>query len=192
MNSLDLIKTMASHPGICLFAKDLKGRYLYCNEQMAEAAGLDSSAQIVNKKDDNLIWKKQASIYANGDQRVLSGNEYSLRPETQNQISGVISVITTKLCIKDIFGNPVGVTGCYWQRSSHCPERSALTTWSDDKKYFYIKTTAMKTRITRREATVLYLIILGYSLRVVGAILNISENTAFFHFKRIKTKLGRL
>lgn len=189
MNSLELIKIMASHPGICLFAKDLKGRYLYCNDQMAEVAGLDSSEQIVNKKDHDLIWRNQAVTYAAGDHHVMRGNDYSLRTEVQDQVWGPVSVTTTKLCITDALGGLVGVAGCYWRGDSKNQVNCAAF-WTENRKFLNIKTRCCEARISRREAMVLYLVILGYSLRIVGLILNISENTAFYHFKNIKRKLN--
>lgn len=189
MNALDLLKTISCHPGICLFAKNHRGHYLYCNERMAEVAGLDSPNEIVNKRDSSLVWREQAEIYRNGDQLVLDGGEFSLRPEKQNQVLGEVKVITTKLRLLSATGTPVGIAGCYWEVSK---ERylARYTAWTKGRKRLVIKCDGSTIEITRREAMVLYLIVLGYSVRIIGGILNISENTASFYFKQLKRKFN--
>ena len=188
MSTSELIKALSSHPDICLFVKNHRGQYLYCNEQMAEVAGLDSPKQIFGKTDKNLIWYEQAGTYEKGDLLVLSGRDYSLKREKQNQTSGMVQIITSKTCLVDAAGHPMGVMGCYW-RLQESEAVQHTVEWTEDRKAFLIYSPPLRAVLTRREAMVLYLIIAGYSLRIVGCILNISDNTAFFHFKQLKRKM---
>lgn len=188
MNTSDLISAMSNHPNICLFVKNYRGRYLYCNEQMAEVAGLDSPNQIFGKTDKNLIWSEQADTYERGDLLVLSGRNYSLKREKQNQKSGTVQVISSKTCLVDATGYPMGVAGCYWRHDETRIGENNIE-WTTDRKTLLIDSPPLRAVLSRREAMALYLIILGYSVRVVGSILQISENTAFFHFKQLKRKL---
>ena len=46
-----------------IWAKDKNYRYIYCNENYAMAAGLDSPEKIIGKSDDQLPWRKFADYF---------------------------------------------------------------------------------------------------------------------------------
>lgn len=96
-----------------VFAKDLEGRYTYCNEALAEVADLDSPEEIVGKRDFDLVWRDQANLFRKGDVDTLEHKSFIKVPEIQIQATGVKKILTTKKVLKDKSGHVCGVGGFF-------------------------------------------------------------------------------
>ena len=53
-----MIEQVLKQANMYVWAKDKSYRYIFCSEKYAEAAGIDSPAQIIGKSDDQLPWRK--------------------------------------------------------------------------------------------------------------------------------------
>lgn len=83
--------------GVFIFCKDRHGKYVHANELLAQAAGLDSPSQIINKTDDDLIWASQAKQFQQGDKAVFNGYSFVDVQETQIQPNKIATIVTTKI-----------------------------------------------------------------------------------------------
>ena len=98
-----------------LFWKDRNLKYLGCNKYFAKDAGLISPTEIMGKNDFDLSWIEQAQLYRSDDNEViLSGIEKLNYEEPQTWADGTSHYLkTSKIPLKDIDGNIIGVLGCY-------------------------------------------------------------------------------
>ncbi len=98
-----------------VFWKDTHSVYLGCNEAFAHSAGLDSPEAIVGKTDYDLVWKSDADFHRDCDHEVLrSGRPLLNIEECQTRADGSqITLLTSKVPLKDQSGNVVGVLGIY-------------------------------------------------------------------------------
>lgn len=98
-----------------VFWKDRNLVYLGCNEAFALDAGLAAPSEIVGKDDFQMGWREQAERYRDDDRRVIeSGDARLLIEEPQTTPDGeTITLLTSKLPLRDASGEIVGVLGTY-------------------------------------------------------------------------------
>lgn len=99
-----------------VFWKDSNLNYLGCNKAFADAAGVDSSEDIVGKSDYELAWNTaEADFYRKCDIDVMEF-DYSLLDieESQHQADNSSAIIlTSKIPLHDEAGNACGIVGIY-------------------------------------------------------------------------------
>ncbi|MGB3535251.1 MAG: PAS domain S-box protein [Microcoleaceae cyanobacterium] len=98
-----------------VFWKDKNLNYLGCNQKLAEDAGLQSSDEIIGKKDSELTWKASAPLY-NGDDKIVieSGIEKVNYEEAKILDDGrTLWLKTSKIPLRNLSGEIFGVFGCY-------------------------------------------------------------------------------
>jgi len=96
-----------------IFWKDLHSVYLGCNLPFALSAGMTSPAEIIGKKDEDLIWHQQATkfrqvdqeVMASGKARIGSEDEYSILNGRKTQWR------TSRMPLLDNDGHIFGVLG---------------------------------------------------------------------------------
>jgi PAS domain-containing protein len=110
---IDIYKNILACSNIFVAAKDTSGRYIYCNDRVAEAVDLESPSQIIGMIDHNLCWYKQAELYLSGDRNVMKGNPYINMVEPQTQIGGVKKILISKMPLLNKYNNVIGVIGTY-------------------------------------------------------------------------------
>jgi PAS domain S-box-containing protein len=98
-----------------LFWKDRESIHLGCNQRFAEDAGLDFSEQIVGKNDYELSWNEQAELYRSDDRQVIQTGIPKLNfEEPRTSPDGTrLWLRTSKIPLKDLSGNIIGILGCY-------------------------------------------------------------------------------
>ena len=98
-----------------VFWKDKNLRYLGCNDAFAHDAGLSGSDEILGKDDFQLVWKDQAKLYRSDDMEVITTGLPKLNiEELQTTPAGTtITLLTSKIPIKNEFGEVTGVIGTY-------------------------------------------------------------------------------
>ncbi len=98
-----------------VFWKDLQGRYLGCNTQFARDAGFASPNEVIGKDDFAMGWRDQGELYRADDRAVIeSGQPKMLIEEPQTTPTGeTISLLTSKVPLRDLDGTIVGVLGAY-------------------------------------------------------------------------------
>lgn len=172
-----LAKNIVNH----IFAKDLQGRYLFCNEYFASVAGLDSPQQVVGKVDYDLCWpSEQADFFRAADQKVVHGESYINQYELI--LPKKIPVIVTKTPIFNKENRLIGIIGSSASFSNYL----AAPMLKQKEGLFYLDS---KTYLTQRELEVLKYTLLGYSNKRIAESLSISARTVETHLQNIKLKL---
>jgi DNA-binding CsgD family transcriptional regulator len=171
-----------------VWAKDKNYRYIYCNENYAKAAGIDSPNQIVGKSDDQMPWRHLADYFKVGDYGVLQGNIRTNAVETSDTINGVKDILVTenKLYQNDkcigIVGSFVDITGKHLiNKSGHYD--------AINNRYYLGKEDFDDMYLTGREIMVFKRILLGYSAQQIGTSLGLSPKTIEGYIENIKNKL---
>lgn len=172
-----------------IWAKDKNYRYLYCNENYAKAAGLDSPNQIVGKTDDKLPWRKLADFFRAGDYGVLQGNARINAPEVSDTVNNVTDILVTENQLLDSSNNCVGVVGSFIDISGKRLTNKTGYYDSLNKRYYLGEGDFDNVYLTVREIEVFKRLLLGCSAREIGEILKISAKTAEAYIENIKLKL---
>ncbi len=170
------------------FAKDLCGKFYFCNENFAAAAGLDSPHQILGKTDKQLIWRKQAAVFQNGDHDVLKGHTFVNIEESMLQSNKLATILVTKQkfinkqdqCI-GVIGSFIDITGYQLQKKSG---------YYDVKTgRFYLGENFGNAHLSPQQYRIFKYILLGYSSKQTADRLFISQRTVEAYTNTIKHKL---
>jgi diguanylate cyclase (GGDEF)-like protein/PAS domain S-box-containing protein len=113
-----------------VFWKDKNLRYLGCNTQFANDAGLNSPSEIIDKYDDELSWSELAVSYQSDDKFVMDTGKAKLNYE-ESQLTPTgesIIVRTSKNPIQDEDNCVIGMVGIYEDITdwSHSQEKIKL------------------------------------------------------------------
>jgi PAS domain S-box-containing protein len=98
-----------------VFWKDKNLVYLGCNTVFARDAGFAGPKDIIGKEDCQMVWREQAEAYRSDDRKVMtSGQSKLVFEETQTTPAGKnITVLSSKLPLRDVKGEIIGVLGTY-------------------------------------------------------------------------------
>jgi len=109
------IRNIINTVPVRVFWKDKNLNYLGCNELFAQDASLNSEQDIIGKNDYDMVWKDEAELYRSDDKNVIDTGESKLEfEELQTQADDKqIWLSTSKIPLKDEFGNIYGVLGVY-------------------------------------------------------------------------------
>ena len=121
---------------IRVFWKDRNLVYLGCNTPFARDAGLTDPQDLVGKSDFQLGWREQAEAYRTDDREVIaSGVPKLLIEESQTTSDGkLISLLTSKLPLRDAQGEISGVLGTYIDITDRKKMEVALKTSLHEKE----------------------------------------------------------
>lgn len=172
-----------------IWAKDKNYRYLYCNENYAMAAGLDSPSQIVGKSDDKLPWRKLADLFRAGDYGVLQGNTRINTHEISDTVNNVTDILVTENQLLDSSNNCVGVVGSFVDITGKSLTNKRGYYDPLNKRYYLGNDDFDNVYLTVREIEIFKRLLLGCSAREIGEVLKISAKTAEAHMEKIKLKL---
>ncbi|MDY7020503.1 MAG: PAS domain S-box protein, partial [Cyanobacteriota bacterium] len=101
---------------LSVFWKDRNSVYMGCNRNFLQDAGLSSVAEVINKTDYDLPWRKtEAEAYQADDRNVINSNTAKIGIiETQVQADGKQTWLeTNKLPLHNLTGEVIGVLGTY-------------------------------------------------------------------------------
>lgn len=98
-----------------VFWKDRNSVYLGANERFALSAGVRSAAELIGKRDGELVWHEQAELYQRDDAEVMaSGSPRFNYAEPQTTEDGrLIWLETSKMPLRNAHGDTFGVLGIY-------------------------------------------------------------------------------
>lgn len=98
---------------VCLFAKDLEGRYIYVNEGFAAKTLAKDKAAIIGKKPSEVLAPAHAAVAEAEDRWVLQSGEAIINRENRNrgQARKKNYEIISKICVRDKAGNKLGIAG---------------------------------------------------------------------------------
>lgn len=113
--STTLLQTVLDTIPARVFWKDRESRYLGCNMIFARDAGLAAPAEIVGKRDHDMVWRDQADKYCADDAAVIeSGIAKVNYEEPQSRPDGTeYWVRTTKIPLRNSEGAIIGILGSY-------------------------------------------------------------------------------
>ena len=183
---LDTILNASKHT--LIFVKDKCSNYLYCNEAVAEAAGLDSPKQIIGKTDRDLFWRQQANLYIHGDHNVLQGKVQINVQEPQTQLTKIATILTTKTILTDKKGYITGVIGYGTDITGNSFSKNNGYICSQ-KNIFYLGEHFSNEYFTKRELEVFKYLLLGKSVEEISVTLYRSIKTIQTQIKHIANKL---
>ena len=115
-NQYKLLQHIVDTVPIRIFWKDKDSVYRGGNNLFIQDARLNSADELIGKNDFELTWSEnEAKIYVDDDREVMNSGEAKLQfEETQTTSSGeTITVSTSKVPLRDISGEIVGVVGAY-------------------------------------------------------------------------------
>lgn len=183
-----LEKILNNDAHLFVFAKDKASRFIFCNEAVAEAAGLDAPNQIVGKTDYDLIWKSQAEFYRAGDQSVFLGKPKINTLEIQTQPTKIASILITKTCFHNKSGNIQGICAHYIDVTGYSIQKNGGYL-DANKRQFYLGPAFANAYLTKKELCVFRYVLLGYSTAKMASLLMRSVKTVQTHIQHIAQKL---
>ncbi|MDP3396899.1 MAG: PAS domain S-box protein, partial [Methanoregula sp.] len=124
-----ILETVIDNVPSRVFWKDKNLTYLGCNTAFARDAGFDKPEDVIGKDDFAMGWRNQAELYRADDRYVIeSGSAKLLIEEPQTTPSGEqISLLTSKVPLRDATGNIIGVLGTYLDVTERNRTVAALT-----------------------------------------------------------------
>jgi DNA-binding CsgD family transcriptional regulator len=177
------------HLNIYIWAKDKNYKYIFCNEYFAEAAGLDSSEQIVGKSDIQLPWRKFAEHYQVGDYGVLQGNARINVPEVTDTVTNIKEVLVTESQLLNKNNQCIGVVGSCVDITGKQLVKKIGYYDANKKRYYFNDEGLGNLYLSAREITVFKHILLGYTARQIGEKIKISPKTVESYIETIRLKL---
>jgi PAS domain S-box-containing protein len=96
-----------------IYAKDLEGRFIICNEALVERMGMKSVDDIIGKSDFDLVPHDLATQFFKNEQEIIkSGEPLINHEESMGVIDGISRWnLTTKVPLRDTNGSIIGVVG---------------------------------------------------------------------------------
>lgn len=183
-----LKKIVNCSANILIFAKDINSRYLFCNEAMAQAAGLDSPKQMIGKSDDDLYWQEYARVYQHHDNSVLQGKTLinkQLPITTANNIETILlseaSFLDKKGCKTGVVGHAIDITGYTITKNNGAVNR--------EKNTFLLGENFNNDHFTRREFEVFKYLLRGCFVDEIALKTGRSSKTIQTQIKHITRKL---
>jgi len=171
-----------------IWAKDQNYRYLYCNENYAKAAGLDSPTDIIGRTDDKMPWFEQADYFRKGDKDVFDGKVRVNVHEIEVSCDKVRDILVTESQLLNASGQPIGLVGSYIDITGQALIKKTGFYNAAEERY-YLGEDFGNAYLTSREIQVLRLLLLGYPARQAGEVLNLSPKTVESHVDKIRVKL---
>lgn len=184
-----MINQIMKHLNIFIWAKDKNYKYIYCNEHFAEAAGLDSPAEIVGKSDNQLPWRRFAHYYQVDDYGVMQGNTRINLPVVTDTATNIKEVLVTESKLFSNSNQCIGVVGsCIDITGKQLVKKTGYYD-SIKKRYYFDDEGLGNFFLSAREITVFKHILLGFSARQIAEKIKISPKTVESYIDTIRTKL---
>lgn len=174
---------------IFVWAKDRNFKYIYCNENYARAADLDSPLSIIGKSDDEMPWRAQADYFRRGDAEVFQGNIRLNVQETEIRVDGVADILVSENPLFDKHNHCIGLIGSYIEITGQCLIKKAGYFDPVTKRY-YLGPEFNNDYLTGREIQVFKSLLLGHTARQTAALLQLSPKTIEGYLEIIKLKIG--
>lgn len=174
------------------FGKSLSGKYLFACENMAEATGLDSPAQMIGLRDSDLIWRDWTEFLRQEDIHAFKGGTLLNHPGDTRYVqepSKIRRILTTKTALRDSQNNIIGVIGSAIEVTHHQILENPGH-FDARGKYFILKSGPFAgLAFSKKQLTLLQHMMMGYSAAEIGRLLNRSKRTIEGHIEHLKNKL---
>jgi two-component system sensor histidine kinase/response regulator len=110
LQALALLEAIAQSASDAIYAKDLEGRYIYCNKAAAQFLGL-TPQQVLGRTNEQLFDAETARRTTQADRDAISGQRGGTFEETIPTPRGRIDVLSTKGPLVDREGTVIGMLG---------------------------------------------------------------------------------
>jgi len=110
LRALALLESIAQSASDAIFAKDLEGRYVFCNPAAAGLLGL-KVGDVLGRSDRELFAPEVAARLVDDDQRAMRGEVTGSYEETLPTPRGLVPLLSTKGPLVDAEGNLLGLLG---------------------------------------------------------------------------------
>ncbi len=109
LRALGLLEAIARSASDAIFAKDLEGRYIYCNQAAANVHERPAS-EVIGRTNAELFGADAAAI-SEADHRAIAGEQMEAYEETLHRSQGPLRMLTTKGPLFDADGTLIGMLG---------------------------------------------------------------------------------
>jgi len=98
-----------------VFWKDKDLNYLGCNLVTARDAGFSDQKEVIGKNDFQMGWRNRAELYRIDDLHVIESesSKVNIEEELTNAAGETVTILTTKIPLKNSIGEVTGVLGTY-------------------------------------------------------------------------------
>lgn len=179
---------------IFTWVKDTKFRFMSCSENLSELAGEDSPGSMIGKDDHSLIWQKDASFFREKDSQIIKTDlKYINVVEAIDVVTGhgIIKqhILITKAPLFNSRGKCIGIAGSHLNLPSYEEDASDEPSALDEKGRLWLPDSLCNEYLTRKEVSVLRLILLGKTSKQSAKILGLSPRTVEEYTEKIKRKM---
>jgi DNA-binding CsgD family transcriptional regulator len=175
-NNLNNYDVSVNEPGCTSFIKDSNGKYLECNNVMANI--INSSPSIIfGLNDYDLLPNPVAAMLRTNDHEVMSTNTYKIYNESFASLdgSGQMMVATSiKIPYRNDKQKVVGIMGFAIIHSRNALLKKAMEEYD----------------LTERQLECLYLLVKGNLMKQIASHLLISHRTVEHYLETIKQRMG--
>ena len=184
------LNNIINSAGMFLFAKDKYFKFIYCNDNFAQAIGLDSPQQIVGKTDSDFFDKTYVEKYHLGDMKAINGEPFINVVESQKRLNQDFQNLVTKTPLKNIKNEINGVVGTFLtSQSSFRSLNEEMFHFNQESHKYEFYADQQKISFSKREYSVFKLILIGNTSKQIGIKLNLSYRTVEDYIDSIKNKL---
>lgn len=128
LTSRNMMRLVLDTIPVRVFWKDRHSRFLGCNKVLAQDGGFRSPDELIGKDDYECVWKEQAALYQKDDREVIEKGITKIGfEEPQTRPDGSKAWLrTSKVPLRDLEGNIIGVLGTYEDITPHKQAMEAL------------------------------------------------------------------
>ena len=190
MMGLEMIEAILSaNRRILIFAKDKNLKYIFCNDAMAEAAGLDSPAQIAGKTDHDLIWSRYGDLYQENNKKVFQGiPQLNEKLPFSSIFEKKLNVLSCTTILRDDNENVIGIAG-------HAVDITGYSITKNNGKFdvekniFYLGPHFSNEYFTKREFEVFKYLLMGKAVSEIALTLSRTIKTIQSQVRSVANKL---
>jgi len=181
-----------------IYSKDLKGKYLACNDTQAIILGFGSAADLIGLTDfemcaattANILHMTDRSIVFQGKPRILIEHVVALNDQSFSTFSCKLPLRTSTNKIIGIFGLSFVINKNDLLNALLAPDVSSTTTNPHSCQDLHINTQNANTdHLTQRQKECLYCLVQGMTIKQIATELTLSPRTVEHHIESIKNKL---
>lgn len=186
---MSIIEEMFNQDHVYLWVKDRMCRYLYCNENYARCAGLDSPEQIKGMNDDQMPWSNFADLFRKGDHDVFQGKIRVNVPEVELMVDRTADILVSETQLFNKNQKCIGLKGSFIDITGLNLVRKTGYYDANTRRYYLGKELG-NVWLSAREIEVLKSLLLGYTAVKTGAFLKISPKTVEGYIENLRYKLN--
>lgn len=178
-----LEKIAANEMPCVYFSKDVSGKYLDCDDKLAQTLGFEAGSHIIGARDQDLCWKNSADIFLQNDKQILVSKTSGVFVESGQLVTGIQSTaLSYKFPLKIKSKKIIGIVSFSFvlNQEKFQPDESIQ---HHIKKEF-------SALLTKRQIECLYLLVKGMTMKEIAYILKLSPRTVEHYIETIKQKLN--